>query len=220
MSKPFRPELSAGELVRQCGDDLGNRMLWAEFQRRFQKRIFLYLLRASYTSSSGSEHSPVRENLSDLAQEVYVRLLRNEGRMLKAFRQDSELAVRAFLARVATAVVSDYFRYQSTGKRKAQVIPIDQARETFEKLTIKGVGSESSHVDSLLSLIDVERELASSDNRGRTARDLLIFQLYCVDGFTAEEVAAFPGFRLGAAGVEAAVSRIRSRLKANQSRSG
>jgi DNA-directed RNA polymerase specialized sigma24 family protein len=213
MSEPDADsKMPAGELVRRCGRDLGDRELWAQFQRRFQRRIFLYLMRASH--ASGADPEVVEEQLSDLAQQVYLRLVRNEGRVLRSFRQDSELSVRAFLARIATAVVSDHFRFQTAGKRQGQVISIDQARETIER--IRGAGRDaSSGQDSLLSLIDVERELAlaSAGNRARVARDLLIFRLYCVDGFTADELAAFPGFRLSAHGVETVVARIRDRLR-------
>jgi RNA polymerase sigma-70 factor (ECF subfamily) len=195
--------------LRQCGRDLGNRALWSEFERRFQKRIFLYLFRAS--RASGQDPDYTREHLLDLAQEVYLRLLQNDGRMMKSFRKDSDLAVRAFLARIATAVVSDHFRYQSAGKRQAQVIPIDEAREAIESW--RGADPGAGQVNSLLSWIDVERELAVAEERGRVARDLLIFKLYYIDGFTATELAAFPGFRLTAAGVEAAVTRIRGRLR-------
>lgn len=216
MSDIAHGEMSSGELVRRCGGELKNRELWAEFQRRYQKRIFLYLLRSCH--ASGEESRVIQDNLSDLAQEVYMRLLRNGGRLMQLFRRDSDLAVRAFLARVATAVVSDHYRYQSAEKRKAKVISIDQARETIESLRPQGTGTEQ--VDSLLSWIDVKRQLDASENRGNVARDLLIFKLYCVDGFTAEELAAFPGFRLGTAGVEAAVNRIRVRLREARPRRG
>lgn len=217
MTRSGSPDgMSAAELLRCCGEDLNNRELWSEFQRRFQRRIFLYLLRSC--RAAGQSPNALQDYLADLAQEVYVRLVQNDGRMMRTFRRDSELAVRAFLARIATAVVSDHFRYQLAGKRKATVISIDHARETIENL--RAAREPRDPVDSLLSWIDVERELASAANRAHVARDLLIFKLYCVDGFTADELAAFPGFRLGPAGVEAAVSRVRGRLRNTHSRGG
>lgn len=154
----------------------------------------------------------------DLAQEVCLRLVQNDGRMLKSFRKDSEFAVRSFLARVATTVVSDHFRYQSAEKRQGQVISIEQARETIEKLRVGATDLGSSRSDSQLAWIDLERELSNSGELGFTARDLLIFKLYYVDGFTAGELGQFPGFRLSAAGIEAAVNRVRSRLRDAQAR--
>jgi len=53
----------------------------------------------------------IREVILALAQEVYVRLVQNDGRILQPFRGKSEFAAKAFLARIAASVVVDHFRY-------------------------------------------------------------------------------------------------------------
>lgn len=199
-----------GDLLRLCGLHRDAHQVWKEFYRRYQKRIFLYLLRASRASLS--HHADLGEQLPDLAQEVYLRLVKNDARILRAFRGSSEFAVRAFLARIATSVVQDYFRYHGAERRKAEVIPIDQGREPWgaERLP-QDSGAPSA--DQVLSQIDFERALLRSETGSNAMRNLLIFKLHYVDGFTAREIAAFPGFRLSVAGVEAVLNRTRTKLR-------
>src|SRR5215831_7161981 len=89
-------EISAPELLRQCGLKLGDRALWELFQERFQKLIFLYLMRAL---KFHSKRDDVTELIPELAQDVYLRLVQNKGSMLRTFRGDSDVSVAAFLAR-------------------------------------------------------------------------------------------------------------------------
>ena len=65
-------EIASAELLRQCGQKLGDRELWTIFQERFQRLIFLYLLRALRFHSKRDD---VTELVADLGQEVYVRLV-------------------------------------------------------------------------------------------------------------------------------------------------
>ncbi len=202
---------SSPDLLRECGRRLTDPDIWEEFQRRFQRRIFLYLLRACRISTGRQDG--IREVILDLAQEVYVRLVQNDGRILQSFRGKSEFAVKAFLARIAASVVVDHFRYQMAEKRQAQVISIDHAKEMIENSRVDGADLDSKSVGALLSWIDVERVLQSDDDRKNAARNLLIFKLHYIDGFTAPELAAFPVFSLSVSGIEAVLNRMRRKLR-------
>ena len=204
-------EVSSSDLLRECGHRLTDIDLWDEFQKRFQRRIFLYLLRACRVSRG--QQDEVREVVLDLAQEVYVRLVQNDGRILRSFRGQTEFAVKAFLARVATSVVADHFRYQMAEKRQAQVISIDHAREVVENSRIAGADLDEKTIGAVLSWIDVDRVLKNDEDRRHAARNLLIFKLHYIDGFTAAELAEFPGFSLSVSGIEAVLNRIRKRLR-------
>ena len=209
--EPYDGELPSSDLLRECGQRLTDIDLWNEFQKRFQRRIFLYLLRACRVSRG--QQDELREVVLDLAQEVYVRLVQNDGRMLRSFRGQTEFAVKAFLARIATSVVADHFRYQMAEKRQAQVISIDHAREMIENSRVDGADLDAKSVSALLSWIDVERVLRSDDDRKTAARNLLIFKLHYIDGFTAPELSAFPVFSLSVSGVEAVLNRMRRKLQ-------
>src|SRR5215467_6259602 len=107
-------EISSAELVRQCGQKLGDRSLWELFQERFQKLIFLYLMRAL---KFHSKRDDVTELIPELAQDVYLRLVQNKGSMLRGFRGETDISVAAFLGRVCTSVAIDHLRRSESLKR-------------------------------------------------------------------------------------------------------
>src|SRR2546427_11899428 len=115
-------ETPPGDLVRECGEKLTNRVLWSKFQERFQGLIFLYLMRALRLRRIQDDACDV---VPDLAQEVYLRLVQHDGRVLRSFRGTTEFSVLAFLGRISSSVVTDYQRQLATEKRRAPVIPIE-----------------------------------------------------------------------------------------------
>src|SRR2546422_10495743 len=118
-------ETSAADLLRECGEKLTDRALWTEFQGRFQRRIFLYLMRALRLRRIQDDACDV---VPDLAQEVYLRLVQHDGRVLRSFRGTTEFSVLAFLGRISSSVVTDYQRQLATEKRRALVVPIESIK--------------------------------------------------------------------------------------------
>src|SRR5438067_4225966 len=112
-------DASAADLLRECGERLTDRVLWTKFQERFQGLIFLYLMRSLRLRRIQDDVAGV---VPDLTQEVYLRLVQHDGRMLRGFRGTSEFSVMAFLARISASVVRDYQRHQASDKRSADVI--------------------------------------------------------------------------------------------------
>src|SRR5436189_5361607 len=101
-------ETGAADLVRECGEKLTDRALWTQFQERFQGLIFLYLMRSLHLQRIKDDADGI---VPDLAQEVYLRLVQNDGRILRSFRGSTEFSVMAFLARISASVVHDHLRY-------------------------------------------------------------------------------------------------------------
>src|SRR5438477_1182336 len=157
----FRWQKEAGgtagaDLLRECGEKLTDRVLWTKFQERFQGLIFLYLMRALRIRRIQDDVSGI---VPDLAQDVYMRLVQNDGRILRSFRGTTEFSVMAFLARISSSVVQDYLRQQSSEKRRAQVVPIESAK-TGELAGFRSPDSpefDSNALSSILSWIDIER---------------------------------------------------------------
>src|SRR5437763_10110776 len=87
-------EASAADLLRECGEKLTDRALWTKFQERFQGLIFLYLMRSLRLRRIQDDAADL---VPDLAQEVYLRLVQNDGRILRSFRGSTEFSVMAFL---------------------------------------------------------------------------------------------------------------------------
>jgi DNA-directed RNA polymerase specialized sigma24 family protein len=205
-------EMSAADLVRECGERLTDRELWKEFQKRFQGLIFLYLMRSLRIDRIQDDAADI---VPDLAQEVYLRLVQPDGRTLRSFRGTTEFSVMAFLAKISSSVVHDHYRAETTGKRRGQVIPIDsaEAAEGHAKKSPDSPPTDSSLLSSVASWIDVERIVQGDPDRKNARRNALIFKLHYIDGFQAGEIAGFPGFELTKAGVEAILSRLRKRIQ-------
>jgi len=120
-------EISSADLVRECGRKLADRHLWELFTKRFEKLIFLYLMRAL---KFHSKREDVTELVLELAQEVYIRLCHDEGIMMQEFRGESDFSVAAFFGRVSASVAIDHLRRNESQKRfGGNVVSIEEARE-------------------------------------------------------------------------------------------
>jgi DNA-directed RNA polymerase specialized sigma24 family protein len=201
-----------GDLIRECGEKLTDRGLWSKFQERFQGLIFLYLMRALRLRRIRDDAGDI---VPDLAQEVYVRLVQRDGQNLRSFRGTTEFSVMAFLARISSSVVQDYQRQLMSGKRRANVVPIETAKagEMAGARSTDSTGLDSNILSSILSWIDIERVVEGDPDRKNARRNALIFKLHYIDGFGAGEIARFPGFQLTKSGVETILARIRKRIQ-------
>jgi RNA polymerase sigma factor (sigma-70 family) len=200
-------EVSAADLLRQCGEKLADRRLWEIFRKRFHRLIFVYLLRVL---RHHSKRDDVQELVADLAQEVYVRLVRANGSMLRGFRGETDYSVTAFLARVCVSVVSDHFRQQEGTFRLAQnVISLEDAKDSMRR---SGEDHDELNVSAVLSWIDIQRVIESDPDQKNAQRNVLIFKLFYIDGLTAQEIAANPVFKLSESGVQGVLLRLRKRI--------
>jgi len=204
-------ETSAADLLRECGEKLTDRVLWTEFQGRFQRLIFLYLMRALRLRRIQDDACDV---VPDLAQEVYLRLVQHDGRVLRSFRGTTEFSVMAFLGRISSSVVTDYQRQLATEKRRAAVVSIESIKgEELTGARSAAAEFDSNAIGSILSWIDVERIVEGDPDRKNARRNALIFKLHYIDGFQAAEIARFPGFELTKSGVESILTRMRKRIQ-------
>src|SRR5437016_2902422 len=202
-------DLDAAELVRQCARDLQNEDLWQKFYSRYKRKILLYLLRA-FRMMGGHSEEFVRF-ADDWLQEVFTKLVQNEGHVIRSFRGTTEVSVNAFLASIALSIVVDQLRSQSALRRRAQVVPLDQLQDVSSPRV-----DPVARFSALLELIDVEKALRTDEESKNPERDLLIFRLHFVEGLSAREIASIPGLKLTTSGSEKVLSRVRNRLVRHQ----
>ena len=205
-------ETTAADLVRECGEKLTDRALWSQFQERFQGLIFKYLMRALRLNRIQDDEADL---VPDLAQEVYLRLVQYDGRILRSFRGTTEFSVMAFLARISASVAQDHQRHGASNKRRAQVVSIEsaQAAELGGKSSPDTPEFDSSQLSAILSWIDIERIVDGDPDRKSARRNALIFKLHYIDGFESGEISEFPGFELTKSGVETILARLRKRIQ-------
>ena len=198
-------DLEAHELMRECAKDLQNAELWEEFHARFRRKINLYLLRAFRALGGNSDEFD--RYAEDWAQEVFTKLVQNEGRVISSFRGGTELSVYAFLGTIALSVVADQLRFQRALRRRAQVVALDQLQD----FGMPHRDSETKFA-ALLDIIDVERALREDEESKNPERDLLIFKLHFVEGLSVREIATIRELNLTTSGLEKVLNRVKNRL--------
>jgi DNA-directed RNA polymerase specialized sigma24 family protein len=203
-------EISSAELVRECGRKLGDRHLWQLFTDRFEKPIYLYLMRVL---KFHSKRDDVTELIPELAQEVYIRLCHDQGIMMQEFRGENDFSVKAFFARVCSSVSIDYLRRNESQKRfGGNVVSIEEAREK-EAFHFATRDFSEMNEDAILKWIDVGRLAADDPDPKNAKRNAIIFKLHFIDGLTTEEISAYPGFELTEKGVGSVITRLRKRIR-------
>jgi len=202
-------DLSSAELLRQCGQKLTDVVLWQAFHKRFHWRITTYVSR----TIAILRRTPDRDTVCDLVQEVYLRLLQNNGRSMGGFREETDFSVFAFLGRMSMRAVSDHFRSEQAGKRTAEIISIDDARRIEEDKKV-----DDLDIGSILAWIDVARLIEADPDRRNAPRNVLIFKLHYIEGLTVKEISQIPGFDLTERAIETILKNLRVELRKKMGR--
>lgn len=205
------PSRSVSQLVSLCAQ--GDGRAWDEFVTRYNRRLLLYVMRAC-----AALHRPVdRDQVLDLVQEIYLRLLANDRRALASWRGESEPVLLGYLATIASAVVTDAVRRERTAKRAGRNISIDDESDAGSLALAQLVAPESGSPERVLlerHTPEQTRAVVESVFPGpNAARAALIFHLYVFEGLTAREIAALPQLAMTVANVEAVIHRTKARLR-------
>jgi RNA polymerase sigma factor (sigma-70 family) len=201
--------LTACELIAQCAQRLHDAALWEEFYSRYKRKIVTYLWRAFRMSSGNSDDFVAHAD--DWVQEVFTKLVQNDGRVVRSFRGTTDMSVNAFLASIAVSTVSDQLRAHRAIRRRCQLVPFENLNDVQMPRT-----NTDLSVSTLLDLLDLEKALKGDDQCKNPERDFLIFKLHFVEGLTAKEIAQISSFNLTISGLEKVLNRLRSRLSARK----
>lgn len=214
MNKEVDGAGSAAELIKVCGsaDDQSN---WIEFVRHFHRRILAYILRERRAFGMQTDEANA---VSDLSQEVYVRLLANDRRALKEFQGTTDIAAYAYIGCIVRSVVSDHLRRESRQKRSVPLVSLDEEleREGLSLAYLLKAGDETlpDEMTDEKHLPQRLRGLLSRALEGKNAvRDSLIFQMHVLNGLTAREIADLPTLNITQANVEIIIRRTREKLR-------
>ena len=200
-----RADLSARELLAECARNLDDTTVWVEFYLRYRRKILTFLWRA-FRMSGGRPHDFLQLG-DDWVQEVFAKLVKNNGRAIRSFRGLTDVSVNAFLASIAVSTVADHGRSQRAGRRRTQLVSFADVPEASLPH-----GRPDSTVSALIDLIDVEKALKGDEESKNPERDLLIFRLHFVEGLTAREISSIPSFKLTISGLEKVLNRMKNRL--------
>lgn len=168
------------------------------------------------------------DEVDELVQEVYCRLLENGRCQLRCFRGDSEKALLAYLARVARHVVLDHLRYRFAAKRSAVPV-VSNVSSTAMRPCKVAVARGETQVELLEGVpclrLSPERQAVRRQERrdfvrrcretggGRSGpRNARIAWLALLEGWSSREIAA--RVSLTPSAVDTVVYRVRRRLAA------
>lgn len=209
-------ERSAVALVRECGLST-DPSAWTEFVDTFNRRIVAAVIRERRLRGLATDSSAA-DAVSDLVQDVYLRILANDRRALRDFRGETETAVFAYLARIVRATVGDRTRRDSSRKRSARIVPIDagaggDGSAPLSELLAAGDGSSPDRQMRERAVPGRLRELLAGGGFPNPERDALVFELHVLEGLSAREIAGIPALELSLSAVEGVLRRTRERLR-------
>lgn len=152
--------------------------------------------------------NPGDDDVDELMQELWCRLLAAEGRLLTAFRGESRSEAAAYLAAVARSVVVDRLRFRRAQKRRAVLLGLggyDLADLTPgpEARLLRRERRETAR----RRLHDLLGPRTSRRNRHAV-------ELALLGGLTSREIAARSRGRTSAGAVDSLVHRVRRRMTA------
>lgn|GEM_PF-1678131 len=176
--------ISAVELFDLCASRFKEERYWEEFVRRFNRSLTrsVYL---AYLRFSGDARPP-RWIISELLQDVYVKILKDHCLCLRRFRGKTEVEAGIYMTHIATGITVDYLRRQFSSKRHAPM-------ESLEDFCLSAEPWERQRVicDPVTEEL-AEHELIKLLHRtftGRNSkRNILIFLLHFRGGLTTSEI--------------------------------
>lgn len=195
------------KLIHACSrTDSGD--AWEELVRRYGDVI----RRAVYRATKEAELARCHDLQQELVQEVYCRLLEHRRRYLRGFRGTSECEARGFFVDIARSVVYNYGRRMRARKRRPELDGRYAGELVPSPSLLETLSPEVSFLQAETWREFWRQALETLKDRPTARRDLSIFHLYAVEGFTTREIArGLPG-ALKPSSVQSVVHRVRSRL--------
>lgn len=143
--------------------------------------------------------TPLRDQVDDLVQEVFLKLCGNNFSLLRQFRSDSNEALAAYLRTIAASVVTDSQRSRAAQKRGSGDHPLalDEVHPAAEP------AAPVESIDRRLLLNRIGKCLARVEERDRH-----VFWLYYRHGLTARAIAGIKVINLSSGGVESLIRRL------------
>jgi RNA polymerase sigma factor (sigma-70 family) len=200
--------LASPQLFRLCAAHPDNDEHWREFVRRFNP-----LLARSITVTwrkNGQGDWPPADVAADLLQDVYAAIVKNDFRLLRDFRGETEAEAEAYLAHTAINQTISFLRARSALRRTADEVSLQQLLE--EQGEIKPAAHTLPPPKGLTEreLIELLERCCDGPN-GK--RDALIFLLYARDGYSVAEIAGMGVCDLKETSISNLLGQTKARLR-------
>jgi len=155
--------------------------------------------------------APASSMVDDIVQEVFLKLCEQDRRILREFEPRGEDSFFGLLRVIAVSVANDHFRRLASVKRGGRVVTMSMIEGAPTAMTESTQQTDRLNQSVLLAQLD--KKLRSAPE-SVAERDRNIFWFYYLQGMSAEEIAGLPEVDLSAKGVESALRRVSTWLRA------
>ena len=194
----------ANRLARICAYS-SQALEWEKFVRAVSPVVALAARRVSI---SWGDPSP--NTVSEIVQEVFLKLCEEDRRILREFEDRGNDSFLKLLRMITASVGTDHFRKIRAEKRggRAVSVPLESHDSAMDLADPKAIGAVEW--PSLIAQLD---RLLRQYSKVVSERDRSLFWLYYRQGLTAEAISRVPGIGLSAKGVESALLRLTRLLR-------
>ena len=174
-------------------------LTWREFENRFDEHIYHMTYRECRNRINFKVRDELYETVRDLAQDVKLKLVKNDFKALKNFRGVAENSIYVYLTIIARNTVLNYIISSKPGV----TIPIGQStQDSLEFMLFNNPAGTagkrprvSNNVEQDFDYNATVEEINDILNRiikGRNKeRNILILQLYFIKEFSVDEIFDF-----------------------------
>jgi RNA polymerase sigma-70 factor, ECF subfamily len=194
------------ELAKACAHS-PEAVEWEEFLRRCAPIATIVAARVARLWIGTTSPSIVE----DIVQEVFLKLCEQERRILREFSPRGEDSFLGLLRVVSASVANDYFRRQHSEKRGGKVVTV--VIEDGPGGVIHPSREDDAEIQRAVLFSELDQMLRAAPG-ATSERDRALFWLYYLQGLTADEIAGLPASELSAKGVESALRRVTTWLRA------
>jgi len=200
--------LSHNQLIRLLANEPHDYRVWSEFIRRYQP----YLAAVIKRECVKLVYKTGLTKLEDILQDVYLKLLKNNGEAFRTYKGQYENTIWRFLEVSAMRVVYNHRRHDNAIKRPR--IVGDIARERMgDLLDLFPDKNATDEVNRIMMELAIEECLKRISKKLRhPERDIRIFMLYLFYGMSAESIAALPEINLSFQSVFRIIADIKGHL--------
>lgn len=214
-------ELGVAELIARCSVRPVDEQAWQEFVRRYHTAIRTTVLKTFRNKLR--EEIERREQFpddtgEDLVQSVYCRLIENRSQALRRFKGRHDNSIYQYLMMISINVVRDYFREMNALKRPKITYSLDEVLAADGAAALVGDRTRLEAVPAPggnppFTMDEIENALKKAVGWRNRDRNILIFQLYYIEGLTLEEIINLLELGITAVGVNSILNRIIRRMR-------
>lgn len=198
------------KLIKLCCDD--NKDAWDEFICRFHRYIKLCVIRTT------QERKIKSADVTEIVQEVFLKLLANNRSSLREFRGNTKAAFLKYLATIIYNLILDIVRKEMSEKQSFSTVSLDAPIKNENKCLkdFLPASKEICHekiIDEKITVQKIKRLLKNNFLGKNAVRDIKVFWLYTIYDFSACEISKLPEFALTTFNVQVIALRTKEKFR-------